>query len=259
MSVLTAAVVVGVGYGVYSGVSNSYKAGENMDTANQLAQDNMDLQAKIAGEQLKFQKAEAAKLEKQKDVYRSMQFTNPYANVKNQYADLKNPYENLSMENVMEDLTVNTKQAEFQTQQGAQQRANIMQSMQGAAGGSGIAGLAQAMANQGALAAQKSSASIGAQEAKNKQLAAQEQARLNTLEARGEARSQDLQKDKAETLLGMAQQRKGAADAARQRAKQQMMSGIGSIGASAMAGIKAGKANIAEGKGFWDMGLKQEG
>ena len=196
-----------------------------------------------SGKRKREQRRAAAELAKRKSAVEGLSTANPYKD----------------LENTMEDLTVNTQQADFMAQQNQQNQANIMQSMQGAAGGSGIAGLAQAMANQGALAAQKSSASIGAQEAKNKQLAAQEQARLNTLEARGEARSQDLQKDKAETLLGMAQQRKGAADAARQRAKQQMMSGIGSIGGAAMAGIKAGKANIAEGKGFWDMGLKQEG
>ena len=76
-----------------------------------------------------------AALKKEMDAYRSMEY--------------KNPFEN--MENVYEDLTVNQQQAEFQAQQGAQQRADIMQNLRGAAGGSGIAGLAQALANQGQL------------------------------------------------------------------------------------------------------------
>ena len=61
----------------------------------------------------------------------------------NIYADVKNPYENLNMQNVQEDLTVNQQQAQFQAQQGAQQRSNIMQNLRGAAGGSGVAALAQ--------------------------------------------------------------------------------------------------------------------
>ena len=73
-------------------------------------------------------------LETQKSRYREFEFKNPYAD----------------MENVMEDMTVDMRAADYQRQQGEQQRANIMQALQGAAGGSGIAGLAQAMANQGA-------------------------------------------------------------------------------------------------------------
>jgi len=123
--------------------------------------------------------------------------------------------------------------------------------MQGAAGGSGIAGLAQAMANQGATQAQQASASIGQQEATNKKAMASEASRLQTMERQGDARSQDLEKDKTETLLGMAQQRKGAADAARQRARDQVMQGIGTIGSAGVQGAKAGQANQAEGLTFW--------
>ena len=170
----------------------------------------------------------AQELQSRKNDYENMDTSNPYAN----------------MENTMEDLTVNTQQAEFQAQQGQQQRANIMQNMQGAAGGSGIAGLAQAMANQGAKATQQASASIGQQEASNKQSMAREASRLQTMERQGDARSQDAQKDKTETLLGMAQQRKGAADAARQRARDGVMAGIGTIGA---AGINYGKEAKSDG------------
>ena len=90
---------------------------------------------------------------------------NVYAGMENKFAGQKNAFE--GMENAMEDLTVNTQQAEFEAQQNQQMQANIMSQMSGAAGGSGIAALAQSMANQGALQAQKASASIGAQEADN--------------------------------------------------------------------------------------------
>ena len=76
------------------------------------------------------------------------------------------------------------------------------------------------------------------QEQRNKMAAAQEQSRLDTLEAQGVVRQENLQQSKTETLLGMSQQRKAAADAARARAKQQVMSGIGQIGA---AGVMAGQ------------------
>jgi hypothetical protein len=64
-----------------------------------------------------------------------------------------NPYEN--MENVYEDMRINTQAAEFQRQQLAQQQADILQGLQGAAGSAGVAALAQAMARQGAIQAQK--------------------------------------------------------------------------------------------------------
>jgi hypothetical protein len=185
------------------------------------------------------QAAAATELQQRKSDYENMDTSNPYAN----------------MQNTMEDLTVNTQQAQFQAQQGQQQRSNIMQNMQGAAGGSGIAGLAQAMANQGALATQKSSASIGQQEASNKSAMAREASKLQTMERRGDARSQDMEKDKTETLLGMSQQRKGAADAARQRAKDQVMSGIGTIGTGGVMAAKeynAGEEAAGEGgNAFW--------
>ena len=123
--------------------------------------------------------------------YRNIKFTNPYADMENPYAD---------MENVYEDLTVNQQQAQFQAQQGAQQRANIMQSLRGAAGGTGIAGLAQAMAGQGQLQAQQISASIGAQEARNQQLAARGAANIQQLERQGAA-VVDLQRRKGEEML----------------------------------------------------------
>ena len=78
-----------------------------------------------------------------KQQYLDLDTSNIYKDVENMYANLENPYE---------DLIVNKQQAEFEAQQGAQNRANIMSNLQGAAGSSGIAGLAQAMANQGRYA-----------------------------------------------------------------------------------------------------------
>ena len=156
----------------------------------------------------------------------------------NLYGDVSNPYTN--MQNTMEDLTVNQQQAQFEAQQGAQQRANIMQNLRGAAGASGVAGLAQAMAQQGALATQRASASIGAQESRLQFAKAQEASRLQTLEREGELKAQQarlkgaetargLDYQKTSTLLGMAQQRTAAAKQAEAQAKAQQMEALGTI------------------------------
>ena len=109
--------------------------------------------------------------DKQKNAYADMD--NKMAGQENAFEGLENKFE--GMENSMEDLQVNTQQAEFEAQQNEQNQANIMSSMAGAAGGSGIAALAQSMANAGALSSQKASASIGAQEAQNTKMAAKAQ------------------------------------------------------------------------------------
>jgi len=109
---------------------------------------------------------------------------NKYADMTNKMSGQKNAFDGLQnqfegMENAFEDLTVNTQQAEFEAQQNQQTQANIMSSMGAAAGGSGIAALAQSMANQGSLQAAKASASIGAQESQNQKLAAQADEKIN--------------------------------------------------------------------------------
>jgi len=159
------------------------------------------------------QKAAAAEMEANKKAYEQIDTSNTYANLENKF----------------EDITVNQQQAQFEAQQNQQQQANLMNSMNAAAGGSGIAALAQAMANQGQLSAQKASASIGMQEAQNQKLVAQEASRNQQLEAAGEQTSQQMKADKQATLLGMSQQRKGAADQAKEVAKQQAMAGVGTI------------------------------
>ena len=138
------------------------------------------------------QKQQQVILDKQKQEYKDMDFTNPYAN--------------LSTENLAEDVTVNQQQAQFQAQQGAQQRANILGGLKGAAGGSGVAGLAQAMANQGQLQTQQISASIGQQEQANQRLkikGAERVAGVELQKAAGDAMVQQAESGRTSTLLGM--------------------------------------------------------
>lgn len=143
----------------------------------------------------------------------------------NLYADMENPYE---------DLTVNLQQAEFIKQQQQQQQANLLSGLQQAAGGSGIGGLAQAIAGQQTVAAQQAAASIGQQEAMNKRLAAQAQGRIDALEAQGATQARQLEAGKTATLFGIESQRLAEANLARARARQAVASGIGSL---AMMGI----------------------
>jgi hypothetical protein len=132
------------------------------------------------------------------------------------------------MENTMEDLTVNQKQAQFESQQFQQSQANIMANMRGAAGGSGIAALAQSLSQQGQLNAQRSSASIGQQESSNQRLAAQQAANIQSQERRGEVMSRNMKRDQTGTLLGMSQQETAAARMQGMQAQQAKFSAISS-------------------------------
>ena len=185
MGVIVAAAVVAGGVAIAKGISGASKKRKakkkqeaaqealnamkddyaNIDTSNPYE----DAQNAFAGLENKHADLENV-YEGAENVYEG-KMENAFAGQKNAYEGMKNQFE--GMENAFEDLTVNTQQAEFEAQQNQQMQANIMSQMAGAAGGSGIAALAQSMANQGALQAQKASASIGQQESANMKAAAE--------------------------------------------------------------------------------------
>ena len=135
--------------------------------------------------------------EREREARKRMQrLENIYASL-----DTSNPFENL--ENKMEDLTVNQQAAEFQRDTFQRSQANILSNLRSVAGGAGIAGLAQSLAQQGDIAAQRSSASIAQQEAMNQRLAAQQAARNQELQAKGRQVQQEREMAKQGTLLGM--------------------------------------------------------
>lgn len=181
--------------------------------------------AQQSATQLDFQQEQMALLEEQKQRYRDFEFTNPYAGMRNQYE---------GMENVFEDLTVNQQAARFQMEQGAQQRANILQTMRGAAGATGIASLAQAMAGQGIMQARQVSTDIARQEQAN-QLAAAKGAQAVDLAQRKGAQAVDLaqrqgaqmlqeaEMQRQATLLGMQFQGAAGSNTALQQAQQNQM------------------------------------
>ena len=181
-------------------------------------------------------KKDAAKaqieLDKQKKAFEALDTSNPY----------------LNMENTKEDLTVNTQEAEFAKQQSMQSQANIMEQYRGVAGGSGIAALAQTMANQGATDAQKASVSIGKQEQDNQKQQAAEASRIQGLEREGEIMSRSAEQGKIESLMGMSADEVAAANAARAAGKAQAWDGLGDI-----AGSVSGMGGGGGGGGGGDM------
>jgi len=189
-----------------------------------------------------------------KNVYAGAQ--NAYAGARNTFAGMDNAYANLEnkyegMENRFEDMTVDTRAAEFQAQQGGQQRANILQGLRGAAGTSGVAGLAQAMAGQGQLQAQQISAGIGQQERQNKMLSAQEGSRIDQMQRGAGMQLQQLQAggamsvQQAERAGAMQQQQMQMSGAAQQQ--QMILGGAAQQQQQQLAGAQAQQQMILGG------------
>ena len=166
-----------------------------------------------SGKRKREQRAAQAEYNRRKASFENLDTSNVYAN----------------MQNTMEDLTVNQEQAQFQAEQSQQGLSNIMGSMQGAAGGSGIAALAQSLAGQQQQQVRQASMDIGRQEQANQMAERQQAGNLQLYEAKGELQSREAEREKTETLLGMSQQRLGAANAARQQATSAIVGGVGSV------------------------------
>ena len=160
--------------------------------------------------------------------------------------DLSNPM--LNMENAYEDLTVNQQEAQFIADQQNQALANTMNTMGQAAGSSGIAGLAQAMANQQSQNAIQAGASIGKQEARNQALAAQGAMNIQNMERQGEMYSRGLKRNQFATELGMAQQEFGQARAESEAAINQSFNAFGNIAGAGLGYMQ--NVNAATGQDF---------
>ena len=186
----------------------------------------------LVGQRQRKAEARAAKRDFENTMadFRAIDTSNPFANIQNTY----------------EDLTVNQQQAQFEAQQQQLGMATAMGQMRGAAGSSGVAAMAQAMANQQSVNLQKSAASIGMQESRNQALAAQGAERRETMLAKGEQESRRMEFAKQEQLLALTSDRKIAADEAVAAAKQSMISGVGNL----LGGAASGMIGMgAEGKG----------
>ena len=230
MTFVAVAIAVG-GTGLLSfGASmvSSARGRKTAKEANELAADNMAMQAAIANKQLAFQQEQQKKLDEQKELYRNFEFSNPYENI----------------ENVFEDLTVNKQQADFEKQMFQQSQANILDSLSSVAGASGVASLAQALAGQGQLASQRAAISIGQQERANLMAERQQAAAIDMAQRGGEAQLQQQEMSRQATLLGVEMGGMAGANAAVQQAyANQMAAGSAQVGAmSAQAAAQYGLA-----------------
>ena len=163
------------------------------------------------------------------------------AEARNKYRDRMASFEQMDYFgsqpiNPFANITVNQLQAEFQARQQQQIAANTMAQLRGAAGGSGIAGLAQALSQQQQGNLAQIAGSIGQQESRNQTLIGQgEQFRFNAQMA-----AEQRVRDKNETLLALATQRKAIADQARKDATQALVGGIGNVAGAALSFVGAG-------------------
>lgn len=157
--------------------------------------------------------SQQATLGAQKQQYREFEFTNPFS-------DMENPFE---------DITVSQESARFQMEQGTQQRANIMDRMSGAAGSSGIAGLAQSLANQGTFQARQVSADISQQEVANQQLAAKGASQVDMMQRQGDAAVQQAEFGKESTMYAAELAELAGTRGAMQGAYGNQMAGLGAI------------------------------
>jgi hypothetical protein len=181
-----------------------------------------------SGKRKKEQRAAQAEMSRNKARYENLDTSNLAANLDNAY----------------EDLSVNTGAADFAREQAQQGQANVMGSMGAAAGGSGIAAMAQALAGSSNQQAQQSAVSIGQQESQNQMKAAGGRMSVQNAELAGAQESRASEKDKTETMLGMSQSRLGAANAARDAATNSITGGVGQIAGATGDLIDSGVINI---------------
>ena len=185
-----------IGVTVIGGIFNAVNANTNKRLAEEQLQESR-IQRQM----------QQARLDQAKQNYMNVQFTNPFEN----------------MQNTFEDLTVNQQAANFQARRGAQTRANIMQNLRGVAGASGISGLAQALANQGAMQTAGISASIGQQESVNQLAKAKGAAATQLAERQGQQYLEQTLAGRTSTILGMEMGQAAGANAAYQQAQQNLM------------------------------------
>lgn len=119
--------------------------------------------------------------------------------------------------------------------------------MQAAVVSGGAAGGAQAIAQAALQSKRGISADIARQEQANQAARVNQEAKLQELEATGEMDIQSQRYLQQGELLNMAGARKGAADAARAKATQMLVGGIGEMGSSLAGAFGGGGAGAASG------------
>ena len=169
----------------------------------------------LSQEQFEYQKEQRdiaqKRVDEQRKEFEAFKFTNPFE----------------GMENPFEDFTVDLQAARFREEQAAQSRANILQQLQASAGSSGIAALAQALANQQSIQSQQISANIAQQERQNQMMAARGASIVDLQRRQGDAMVQQAEASRESTLLGVELAGLTGAAAGEQRAMANQMSSMG--------------------------------
>ena len=187
--------------------------------AQREAQQKAEQEAQAA---LERQQAAQLRVDEQRARYLKYQFENPFE----------------GMENPFEDLTVSTKAFDLQKEFAQQQAANVLAGLRGTAGASGIAGLAQGLANQGVIQARTMAADIAKQEAENQRIMAKGTLMFEQLQRSGDAAVQQAESAREATILGMEYGALTGALGAQQQAQQNLMY-------QDFAGMQIGQQNIA--------------
>lgn len=150
--------------------------------------------------------------------------------------DVNNPFANMT--NPFTNLTVNQQQAQFQAQQGQQALTDVLSQARVGVGGSGVAALAQAIANQSTQMTQQASASIGEQESRNNLARAEGEMMRQRVIGQGEQGAQQLRAEQQSTITGYASDNLQSANAALAAKQTALAQGIGNLvgGVGSLAG-----------------------
>ena len=161
-----------------------------------------------------------AKIERNKQIkkFEKIQFSNPFAGMGRPSASLQDPTANFQdftsgmqnqfvgaqnfasqMQNTAEDLTVDTTAAEFMAQQ-QQGLADTLGGLKGAAGGGGVAALAQSISGQQSQNLQAARASIATQEQANRQLSAEQAGQIQQMTAQESSANQQRRMEGASSI-----------------------------------------------------------
>ena len=132
------------------------------------------------------------------------------ANLKDLYSQLGTNFMEFEMENPYSNIPVHRREANLYSQQANANQADILGEVRESAGGSGAAGLAQALAQESQRAAQISGSKIGDQERENQMKEREFEAYIQDKEREGVILSREAEKDKVETMLGMSLQNEAA-------------------------------------------------
>jgi len=200
------------------------------------------------------------RLAEAREAYNAIEFTNPYEGITNPYEGIQSQF--TGMENVFEEPQVNTQAADFIREQSQQQQANILQNLRGVAGGSGVAGLAQQVANIGTEQARRASIDIARQEQASETRRRGEASRIDSLQRqdaqridmlqrqganqadmlqrKGDLFRQQQEQDRIANLYGLAADRQTATSQALNAAQSEFSSSLGNLGSAIAGGVASG-------------------